>query len=377
MDVSSYPANFTAFVNGPVSGLGGLTKTSGGILALDASNSYQGGTTINGGAIQVGNANALGSTTAGLVINSGTLDLNSYGATVGALSGSSTGVITTTANSSVTLTTGGSSNTTYAGQIQNGAGTVGLTQAGSGALTLSASSGFTGATNVNSGTLIVSGSLSGTPTVNVASNATLEVDGLLNHSASTTINGALQGIGSVGGFTASGGAINPGLTNANSQTSSGNLTAAGSVTLSNSTAFNIRLGMLASGTDSDSLTVTGANTISLNDATLNLTLGSYMNNPALQNKFYAIIIGGAGSTGVGSDIFAGLPEGQMFTTANGWEFTIMYASAPGGGALDSGNDVVLELDAIPEPGTWAAMLSGFAMLLIVQRARRRKLKMSS
>jgi hypothetical protein len=101
-----------------------------------------------------------------------------------------------------------------------------------------------------------------------------------------------------------------------------------------------------------------------------------MNNPALQNKFYAIIIGGASGTGSGSDIFNGLTEGSNFTTANGWTFTIFYATNANDSVAEGlGGDVVLELDAIPEPGTWAAMLSGFAMLLIVQRARRRKLKM--
>ena len=68
-----------------------------------------------------------------------------------------------------------------------------LTKTGNGTLVLNASSNYTGATAINGGTTIVSGSISGTPNVSVASGATLEVDGYLNVSATTTLNGTLRG----------------------------------------------------------------------------------------------------------------------------------------------------------------------------------------
>jgi len=240
-------------------------------------------------------------------------------------------------------------------------------------LKLTGNNTYTGATTINAGTVIVSGSLSGTTSASVASGGTMEVDGLLNSAATTTLNGGtLQGTGSVGGITDNGSStIAPGMTSVNALTSTGTMTAAGSVTLAATTNFNIRLGF-TSGTTGDQLAVNSGN-VSLNDANLNLTLGSAMNNPALINTFYAIIVGGAGSTGSGSDVFGSYNGtaivGNTFITSGGWQFNILYAeNATGTGG---GNDVVLELTAIPEPGTWATMLSGFGMLLFVQRMRRK------
>jgi hypothetical protein len=38
----------------------------------------------------------------------------------------------------------------------------------------------------------------------------------------------------------------------------------------------------------------------------------------------------------------------------------------------SDTDVAIELVSVPEPGTWAAVISGFGMLIVVQRMRRRQ-----
>jgi autotransporter-associated beta strand protein len=357
----------------PSSNIGGLTKLGAGQLSLSASNAYGGGTVINAGTLQTANANALGAASASLAVNGGTLDMDGNSIKVGALSGSSGTVITTTAGGTITLTASSATSTTYAGAITAGAGTLGLTQAGTGTLKLTGDNTYTGATAVNAGTLVVSGSLSGTGSASVASGGTLEVDGLLNHAATTTLNGGtLQGTGSVGGITDNGSStVAPGLTAANSAISTGTMTANGPVTLAATTNFNIRLGF-TSGTTGDQLAVNSGN-VSLNDANLNLTLGSAMNNPALINTFYAIIVGGAGSTGSGSDVFGSYNGtaivGNTFITSGGWQFNILYAeNATGTGG---GNDVVLELTAIPEPGTWATMLSGFGMLLFVQRMRRK------
>ena len=68
--------------------------------------------------------------------------------------------------------------------------------------------------------MIVSGSIYGTPAVSVASGATLEVDGYLNLSATTTLNGGtLRGNGSMDSIIANAGStIAPGLTVANAGT---------------------------------------------------------------------------------------------------------------------------------------------------------------
>lgn len=239
-------------------------------------------------------------------------------------------------------------------------------------VTLSGDDTYTGATTLNTGTLIVSGSLTGTTSAAVVGSSALEVDGLINSAATTTVRGTLDGTGSVGGITANGGTVAPGLSAADSLVTSGTLTAAGAVALSGSTNFNIRLGVLSSGTDSDQLAVTGANTVTLNGAKLNLTIGTAMYNAALAgNTFYTIINGGASGTGTGSDIFSGLAQDSTFTTSTGFEFTILYAANANGTNVGSGNDVVLELDAVPEPGTYVMMLGGLATMLAFQRIRRR------
>jgi len=278
----------------------------------------------------------------------------------------------TSGTGTVTVNNNGGSGTALA--VTNGvSGSGALQLSGNGVLTLNGSSGYTGATIVNGGTLIVSGSLSGTPTVAVAAGATLEVDGYLNNTATTTLTGSnavLRGTGSMDPIVANGGTIAPGLTAANTTTAQGVLTAAGPITLSGSTNFAIRMG-LTSGTSTDELAV-NTGSVSLNGAQLQLTIGSFMNNPALVGTaYYVIINGGAGGTGTGGNIFAGLAEGSTITTPSGFQFTIDYASSPTGGALASGNDVVLQLTAIPEPGAWGMMIAGLGLLMGLQKMRRR------
>jgi autotransporter-associated beta strand protein len=243
-------------------------------------------------------------------------------------------------------------------------GTPGITTTGNGIVKLTGSSSYLGATAVNEGSLIVSGSLAGTGSVSVSAGAILEVDGMLNNSATTTVSGTLQGNGSAGGITANGGTIAPGLTVADSLTGSGTLTAGGAVTLSNTTNFNIRLGT-AVGSDYDQLAV-NAGSVSLNGADLQLTLGSSMYNAANIGNVYVIISGGANGTGLGGNVFA---QGTSLTTG-GLTFSIGYREDATDDGTGTGSDVVLKLTAVPEPGTWASIVSGAIMILAMSRRRR-------
>ena len=95
----------------------------------------------------------LPSTTALFISKSGALDLYGGNQTVGSLSGAGT-VTNSFPASTATLTTGGDgSSQTFSGTIQNGAGTVALTMAGPGNLTLSGSNTYTGPTVINGGNL--------------------------------------------------------------------------------------------------------------------------------------------------------------------------------------------------------------------------------
>jgi autotransporter-associated beta strand protein len=65
-----------ALADGPTRQLA-LIATGSGMLTLNSANAYSGGTTIDAGTLQLGNANALGSTVAGTVVAPGAvLDLN-------------------------------------------------------------------------------------------------------------------------------------------------------------------------------------------------------------------------------------------------------------------------------------------------------------
>ncbi|WP_188946522.1 autotransporter-associated beta strand repeat-containing protein, partial [Polymorphobacter multimanifer] len=241
--IDSGAFNFT--LNGEIGGAGSLTKVGSGTLFLTRNNVYQGGTFINGGAISIATAGALGSgpvsfnggslifgpglnfggnivlignglfdtagansILSGIISGAGSLtkaglgsltltNVNTYaGGTIitgGSLIGNSlsfgTGNILNNANLTFNQTVDG----TYA-RVISGSGTV--TKIGGARLELSGISPYTGATAVNVGELRVSGSIAAS-TVTIASGATLSgagtVGGLVAQSGATVApgNGAI------------------------------------------------------------------------------------------------------------------------------------------------------------------------------------------
>jgi fibronectin-binding autotransporter adhesin len=250
-------ANFTdtSTLAANVSGAGTLSKSGVGTLILTGTNSYSGGTTINGGTLQLGNGGTSGSI-AGNVTDNGIFAINrsdtySFGGVIsgtGAFAqiGTGTTILTgvnsyaggTTINGgTLQLGNGGTAGSIIGDVADNGifainrsdtvtfggviSGTGAFAQIGTGTTILTAANTYTGATNVNAGTLQtgVANALSTATAVTVASGATFNLNsfnqsiGSLagagsvalgtaalttgNDNTSTTFSGAISGSGSL------------------------------------------------------------------------------------------------------------------------------------------------------------------------------------
>jgi hypothetical protein len=186
------------------------------------------------------------------------------------------------------------------------------------------------------------------------------------------VNGTIQGTGTAGAIVAHGGVIAPGLTTANASTATGILAAKGAVTLSSTTSFNIRLGLSASGTDCDELLV-NSGSVNLAGANLQLAVDMAHIDPPKSGvpTSYAIIVGGASLTGSNSNVF-GSYDGtaivnNSFETAGGLDFNILYAANANGSGVGTGQDVVLEETAIPEPEPRGLVVSAAGLLILFRR----------
>ncbi len=183
-----------------------LVKLGAGAMRISAVNHFP-RLQVDAGSVIVNHANALGSSRSGgysnlVTVNGGTLDLNGFSNTIGALAGTG-GVISTGVAGTSTLSAGGSgADTSYSGSIQNGSGTVALTKQGSGALSLSGTSSYTGGTVIQTGTINWNGNSAlgaGPVTLNNASTGVANTS-LNRNGAGTLANNivvANQGTGAV------------------------------------------------------------------------------------------------------------------------------------------------------------------------------------
>jgi autotransporter-associated beta strand protein len=280
----------TGTMTGTITGTGAVVQAGNGTTVLAADNTYNGGTTISSGTLQLGQGGTQGSIL-GNVVDNGTLAFDRSDSIVfnGTISGSGgisqigTGTTTLTATetysgtttiASGTLALSGSASLAASSVVDNGVFDVSATSAvsikslaGAGSVTLgSASLALTNALGSFSG--IISGSggvtLSGGSEALIGSNTytgattvsggKLTVDGSITSSSVLTIaaGATVSGTGSVPTTTiASGATLAPG------DGSPGTLNISGSATFANASNFDVTV----SSTSASKLAVTGAATI--------------------------------------------------------------------------------------------------------------------
>ena len=266
-------------------GSGNLIKTDVGTLTLNAKSSYTGTTTVNGGTLSLGTANAI-STSSGVTLGgsgtSGALDLGGFSQQVSALSIASgvnapNQVVTNSSGSAMATLVFSNSNanpSVFGGRIVNGNQPVALTVL-NGSLTLTNANTYSGNTTLGAGRLVVGagGSIANSGAIIVNTNATFDVSGV-----SFTLNPGkiLCGYGVVtGSVSAAGCLISPGTNGV-----AGTLTFTNGLTLNGGVTNHFDLTAIpGAGNDlmvvGGALNLSGTNTIEVNPLGTSLSAGTY------------------------------------------------------------------------------------------------------
>ena len=348
-----------------------LTKSGAGTLILTATNTYAGVTKINEGALQIGN----GGTTGKLSLSSAITD---------------SGALIFDRSNAVTQ------GTDFDVAAFGGVGSV--TQEGSGTVTLNAANTYSGGTTVSAGTLSVNnttGSGTGTGAVAVNSGGTLSGTGTI---APTITSG--YGVTVTTGGTITPGGVQPApvFTPNPTNPANGNLTLnptgiTGGNLLSVGTSSNVIPSLnfaLGSGNSSSQIVVAGtsANVINFNVGGTSgpggtssvLSINDLVGGSLTLNQEYVLIAGNGVTTyedngltlAAAGDLGAVTAEGQQIIGG----LSLLEANTPGNffsnwyGSSELflvGDNI--DIEVIPEPGTWAMMLGGWIVLLFWQRRR--------
>lgn len=346
LEIGNLNSNTT--FTGVIGNSGLLKKVGTGTLTLTGANSYSGGTAINGGKLSVGSSGALGSSGA-ISFGGGSLQ---YG--TGITTDYSSRIASGISAGAVAVDTNGNNVTFATALTANQSG--GLTKSGSGTLTLTGNNGYTGSTNVNAGTLAlgVGGSINGSASINVASGATFDV---------TAVSGFTVGAGkSLGGA----GTVNGAVTVAANGTllaNNSNFTTTGALTLSGSGTFALSINT-ALGTSSK-VTASSLALDSSNTAVLSITDTGSSTALAVGTKFAFLDYSGSAPAGLFTYGGTVLNDGAQIALGANY-YTINYF-----GTDNSNGSSAVTLTAVPEPSTWAMIVSGVGALSFWQRSRRK------
>jgi fibronectin-binding autotransporter adhesin len=322
-----------------------VTENSGtSELILSGSNAanFVGTVSVQAGTLQVATATALSANnTVGFTGTSGTLDLDGQVVTIAGLNSTgnvgTVGSTSTTLNSTLTIGSGsinGSVSSSFSGVIEDaltgGTKITALTMNGAGATQiLTGANTYTGATTVASGTLALQGSISSLSALTVSANGT-------PGAAGDFAEGKAAGAASVESQTVA----------TLSLTSAG----AGGPTSGNEPVLSF---FLAGGTSSDSLVSAGKLTLTGSTFELNLTgatTGDYtlltwaaLNSTAITTSNIDLVLNG---------IDLGTGSSDLVIT-------------PG-----TNDTLAFDVASVPEPSTWAMMILGGGLLLVMTRRHR-------
>ena len=352
----------TATFAGVISGTNGaLTKDGTSTEIFTGANTYTGTTTISGGNLQIGNGGTTGSlSTSSAIADNGTFTIN--------------------------RSNGVSQGTDFNGSAITGSG--GLTQAGTGTTTLTTANSYTGTTTVSAGTLqLNSGSTTGSGALNVGAGATLAGTGSSSGTGfSITGSSSTRATVLVGHNTASD--LNT--------TSVMSLSATGASSIGSANlVFNLNTNVAG---QSNQLSV-GATAIAFNTVgSMNTTMTLNLQGSSIiaAGTDYILVAGTTASGGSGQlgSQYTGLDLGTSVSLGSGiTETQILNSNFGGSGSVNlsfgsansfygtnstlflyqnthTGQDDI-EVEVVPEPGTWALMLAGLGLLIFIQRSRRK------
>jgi autotransporter-associated beta strand protein len=400
---------FNISVTSSLSGSGGLTKQGMGVLTVSASNSYSGGTVIEGGSMIVSADYALG--TGNVTINSGTLTVQATNSGTNisiASSVSGSGSLRKLGAGSLTLSASNSysgGTVIDAGQVfvtadhafgtgdvainsgtlvvQAGVGSdIGiassvsgngrLTKEGAGSLTLSASNSYKGGTVIEAGTVLASAnSALGTGAVTIKS-GTLSVQAGVDFGNAVTLEGGSFGRGVLSGASL-----------------------ANTINLTGSMGGVTTKARVAGGSSSGDAMLEGSFSASSSAINDEIRVGNVFHLSGV-----SLLDGDTGETDVFvleitvADITADNILGWLNSETNQWVNAVDgniggTATNLGNKAYDAGSDFILgyygvdiskgtvwavinhnsEFAVIPEPGTWALLVLGGGALLGWKRRR--------